>query len=74
MIPVLAQTPALAPGKAAPYVIGAYIVFMALLLIYVSIMATRLARTERELVALNRDLAARDQGEREAVKQPEAVR
>jgi hypothetical protein len=34
------------------YVAAAYLVFLALILVYVSIMAIRLARTERELVEL----------------------
>ena len=41
--------PALPLHEAGKYVAGAYIVFLALLLIYVSIMATRLARLDREL-------------------------
>jgi Na+/melibiose symporter-like transporter len=58
--------------SAGKYVAGAYIVFVAILLIYVGIMATRLSRTERELAELRRDLeaqrAARDQDrEREPV-------
>jgi 4-hydroxybenzoate polyprenyltransferase len=43
----------------AGYVVAAYLVFLALLLIYVGIMAYKLARVEREVVALN-DLADRD--------------
>jgi hypothetical protein len=35
------------------YVAAAYLVFLALLLVYVAIMAIRLARVERELVELN---------------------
>jgi len=34
------------------YVAAAYLVFLALLLVYFAIMATRLARVERELVEL----------------------
>jgi isoprenylcysteine carboxyl methyltransferase (ICMT) family protein YpbQ len=37
------------------YVVAAYLVFLALLLIYVVIMAVRLTRVERELVELNHD-------------------
>jgi isoprenylcysteine carboxyl methyltransferase (ICMT) family protein YpbQ len=37
------------------YVAAAYLVFLALILVYVTIMAVRLSRTERELVELNRD-------------------
>ena len=54
----LAVSPALAPGKAAPYVIAAYVVFVAIVLIYLAIMARRLTRTERELADLKRDLEA----------------
>jgi hypothetical protein len=41
--------PAVALHEAVKYVAGAYIVFFALVLIYVAIMATRLSRVEREL-------------------------
>ncbi len=41
------------------YVAAAYLVFLALLLVYVSIMAIRLARVERELVELNADTEGR---------------
>ena len=40
------------------YIAAAYLVFLALLLIYVAIMAIRLGRLERELAELN-ELAAR---------------
>jgi heme exporter protein CcmD len=52
----LATSPALAPGKAAPYVIAAYAVFLAIVLIYVAIMARRLTRTERDLQELKREV------------------
>ena len=42
------------------YVAGAYLVFLALLLIYVAIMAARLVRVQRELTELNRLAAERD--------------
>ncbi len=58
---VLAVAPALPLHTAGKYVAGAYIVFVALLLIYVAIMAIRLGRTERDLVALNRELERRAQ-------------
>jgi type II secretory pathway component PulM len=35
------------------YVAAAYVVFLALVLVYVAIMATRLARVERQLKELN---------------------
>jgi hypothetical protein len=40
------------------YVAAAYLVFLALVLVYLAIMATKLARIERELETLN-DLAER---------------
>ncbi|MQA73922.1 MAG: hypothetical protein GEU88_06195 [Solirubrobacterales bacterium] len=44
--------PALPLDEAGKYVAGAYVVFLALLLIYVAIMATRLQRIDRELAEL----------------------
>jgi len=44
--------PALPLHRAGPYVAAAYIVFLALVLIYVAIMASRLSRIERELSEL----------------------
>jgi hypothetical protein len=49
---LLADTPALPLHEAGKYVAGAYIVFLALILIYVTIMASKLARIERELKSL----------------------
>ena len=51
-----AVAPALPLHSAGKYVAGAYIVFLALVLVYVAIMATRLSRTERELIELRRDV------------------
>jgi hypothetical protein len=59
---VVAVAPALPLHTAGKYVAGAYIVFLALVLIYVAIMATRLARTERDLADLQRDVLARRDG------------
>jgi len=64
--------PALPLDDAGPYVAGAYLVFLALILIYVAIMAAKLARIERELVELSdsvegRRAAVATQDEREAV-------
>jgi hypothetical protein len=50
--------PALPLGDAGPYVAAAYLVFLALILIYVGIMAAKLARIERQAAELN-ELAAR---------------
>lgn len=46
------------------YVAAAYLVFLALILIYVAIMGVRLSRMQRDLAELN-DLAARPSPERE---------
>ena len=43
---------ALPLGDAGPYVAAAYLVFLALVLIYVAIMAVRLATVQRELAEL----------------------
>jgi hypothetical protein len=50
---------------AGPYVVAAYIVFLALILLYVAIMAGKLGRIEREVDELT-ELAQRlhDDGER----------
>ena len=45
--------PALPLDEAGKYVAAAYIVFLALILIYVAIMASRLARITRDLEELN---------------------
>jgi hypothetical protein len=44
--------PALPLDEAGKYVAGAYLVFLALILIYVAIMAAKLARIDRELTQL----------------------
>jgi hypothetical protein len=59
---LVAIAPALPLHAAGKYVAGAYIVFVLVILIYVTIMAIRLGRTERALVELNRDLARREEG------------
>ncbi|MGO9906524.1 MAG: hypothetical protein ACLP4R_29560 [Solirubrobacteraceae bacterium] len=56
----IAIAPALPLHAAGKYVAGAYIVFVAILLIYVGIMATRLGRMERELDELRRDVLAQE--------------
>jgi hypothetical protein len=55
--------PALPLDEAGKYVAGAYGVFVALILVYVSIMGARLQRIERELQALT-ELAERKLKER----------
>lgn len=59
MSSIAAAAPALPLHTAVKYVAAAYIVFLAILLIYVAIMANRLRHTERDLVRLRRDLRAR---------------
>jgi hypothetical protein len=64
--------PALPLDEAGPYVAGAYLVFLALILIYVAIMAAKLSRIERDLVELSdsvekRRAAVAEEDEREAV-------
>jgi hypothetical protein len=58
MSAVFAIAPALPLHAAGKYVAGAYIVFAVMLVVYVGIMAIRLARTQRELAELKREVAA----------------
>jgi len=55
--------PALPLDDAGPYVAAAYLVFFALILVYVSIMATKLGRIEREIGELS-ELVEERQSER----------
>ena len=50
----LGELPALPLHTAGKYVAGAYVVVFVLVLVYVSIMAVRLSRVERELGELSR--------------------
>jgi hypothetical protein len=52
--------PALPLDDAGPYVAGAYLVFLALILIYVSIMAAKLGRIEREVSDLTEIVERRE--------------
>jgi hypothetical protein len=52
--------PALPLDDAGPYVAAAYLVFLALILVYVAIMAVKLARIEREVVELADLVEGRD--------------
>jgi CcmD family protein len=65
--------PALPLDEAGKYVAAAYVVFFAVVLIYVVIMAVRLSRLEREIAELD-DLAARkersESGDREKAPVP----
>jgi hypothetical protein len=49
MLSLLAEAPALPLDEAGKYVAGAYVVFVVLLVVYVAIMASKLARIEKEL-------------------------
>jgi hypothetical protein len=49
MTALIAETPALPLHEAGKYVAGAYIVLLAMVLVYVAIMAIRMSRIEREL-------------------------
>jgi hypothetical protein len=60
---LLAAAPAVPYDKAGRYVAAAFIVFFAIVLIYVGIMATKLQRLERDLGDLNRALDERERAE-----------
>ena len=66
--------PALPLDEAGKYVAAAYLVFLGLVLVYVAIMASKLARMERELTELNElaDRAAERAREREGEREPVA--
>jgi hypothetical protein len=59
------MAPALPLDEAGKYVAAAYLVFVALLLIYVAIMASKLSRIERELTDLNEHVQRRDDSREE---------
>jgi len=64
---LLAAAPALPLDEAGKYVAGAYVVFLALLIVYVAIMATKLQRIEREL----RELAGFAESRADSDRAPE---
>jgi len=68
---LLAGAPALPLDEAGKYVAGAYIVFVLLLVIYVSIMAAKLQRMERELRELAGFAENRANGEAAAPEREE---
>ncbi len=59
-VATLAELPALPLHTAGKYVAGAYVVLFALVLIYVGIMAVRMAKIERELGELLQTAQERD--------------
>jgi CcmD family protein len=65
--------PALPLDEAGKYVAGAYVVFFALILIYVVIMAMRLQRLERELTEID-ELAAKKAADAAPEPEPEEAR
>jgi hypothetical protein len=63
---LLAAAPALPLHEAGKYVAGAFVVFVAVILIYVAIMAGKLQRMSRELNELNAAIEARERAEASA--------
>lgn len=57
--------PALPLDEAGKYVAGAYVVFLALVVVYVAIMAAKLQRIERDLRALADAAEERAEGQTE---------
>ena len=64
--------PALPLGDSGPYVAAAYLVFLALILIYVAIMATKLGRIEREISEIS-EIVERREGDGAAERAEERV-
>jgi len=64
-------TPALPLDEAGRYVAGAYVVFLALIVIYVAIMAAKLQRIERELRELAGFVEHRANGDGRAAPEKE---
>ena len=65
--------PALPLDEAGKYVAAAYLVFLALVLIYVAIMASKLSRIEREVVELAEIVDGRQDRDRGAAREKEKV-
>ena len=67
--------PALPLDDAGPYVAAAYLVFLALILVYVAIMATKLGRIEREIGELSEivDRSREDEHERDRRREEHVV-
>ena len=66
--------PALPLDEAGKYVAAAYLVFLALILVYVAIMAVRQARIQKDVEELARLLDARDARRAEPVPEEVAAR
>jgi CcmD family protein len=69
---LLATAPELPLGTSGKFVAAAYIVVLALILIYVAIMAVRAQRLERELKELRRDVEAA-RAAQDPDREPESV-
>ena len=65
--------PALPLDEAGKYVAAAYLVFLALLLVYVAIMASKLSRIEREVVDLAELVDRNEQGAEPPARAKEKV-
>jgi hypothetical protein len=65
--------PALPLDEAGKYVAAAYLVFLALLLIYVAIMASKLSRIEREVVELSELVDLKEDGTQPTTRAKEPV-
>jgi hypothetical protein len=63
--------PALPLDDAGPYVAAAYLVFLALVLIYVAIMASKLVRIQRDLTEISEIVARRDRRAEASSEEPE---
>ncbi len=63
--------PALPLDDAGPYVAAAYLVFLALILIYVAIMASKLVRIQRDLTEIIDIVARRDRRAEASSEEPE---
>ncbi len=69
---LLAEAPALPLNEAGKYVAAAYVVLFLIVLIYVSIMAIRLSRIERELGELL-ELTQESEGEQIEDRAPSSI-
>jgi len=71
LLPIAA--PALPLDEAGKYVAGAYVVFLALIVVYVAIMAAKLQRIERELRELAGFAESRVNGDQAAPEREEVT-
>jgi hypothetical protein len=69
----LIASPELTLHQSVKFVAGAYAVLLAVILIYVAIMALRLKRNQREIEELQRELLAREAAEAQVERESEPV-